>query len=305
MFFHLWRLVFAISLILFPPIAATTHAADASTNKPKEKLRALIIDGQNNHDWKTTTPLLRKVLESSGRFTVDVATSPPAGQPMTDFHPRFGNCRVVISNYNGAHWSAATEKDFVKFVAGGGGFVTVHAANNSFPDWPEYNHMIGVGGWGGRNEKVGPRVYVDDQGDTVRDRKPGNGGHHGQQHEFQIKTRDAHHPIVRGLPPVWLHTKDELYDSLRGPAEDLHILATAYSAPDKGGTGHNEPMLMTVEYGKGRVFHTALGHADYSINCVGFITTFQRGAEWAATGKVTIPVPKDFPTADKSKSISK
>jgi type 1 glutamine amidotransferase len=109
---------------------------------------------------------------------------------------------------------------------------------------------------------------------------------------------------MKGLPSVWLHTRDELYDKLRGPADGMHILATAYSAPDKQGTGRHEPMLMTIDYGKGRVFHTALGHADYSVNCVGFITTFTRGTEWAATGKVTIPVPKEFPTEDKSLSVA-
>jgi type 1 glutamine amidotransferase len=266
-------------------------------------LKALIVDGQNNHDWKTTTPLLQKALESSGRFTVDVATAPPAGQLIKEFRPKFKDYDVVVSNYNGERWPATTEKDFDAYVAGGGGFVTVHAADNSFPDWPEYNRMIGVGGWGGRNEKAGPHVFVDKDGDMVRDKSPGNGGHHGQQHEFQIRTRDARHPIMRGLPDAWMHTKDELYDSLRGPAESMHVLATAYSAPEQGGTGKHEPMLMIVEYGKGRIFHTALGHADYSMNCVGFVTTLQRGAEWAATGKVTIPVPKDFPTAEKSHSL--
>ncbi len=293
----------SIGILLIVAVIATGKVADLRRNKPKEKLRALIVDGQNNHDWKTTTPLLRKALESSGRFKVDIATSPPAGQDMSGFRPRFADYDVVVSNYNGERWPAQTEKDFEAYVAGGGGFVTVHAANNAFAAWPEYNRIIGLGGWGGRNEKSGPRVYVDKSGDFVRDKSAGAGGHHGQQHEFQIRTRDARHPIMRGLPPLWMHTKDELYDSLRGPAEELHILATAYSAPEQGGTGRNEPMLMTVEYGKGRVFHTVLGHADYSMNGVGFITTFQRGAEWAATGKVTIPVPKDFPTADKSQSI--
>jgi type 1 glutamine amidotransferase len=294
----------AALLIIFAILAGNGagHAATAA-RKPSEKLRALIIDGQNNHDWKTTTPLLRKALESSGRFTVDVATSPPAGNDMSGFRPKFSEYDVVVSNYNGAPWPAATKKDLEAYVAGGGGFVVVHAADNAFPEWPEYNHMIGVGGWGGRNEKSGPHVYIDKQGDLVRDHSPGPGGHHGQQHEFQVRTRDARHLIMRGLPSVWMHTKDELYDTLRGPAEDLHILAMAYSAPDKGGTGRNEPVLMITEYGKGRVFHTTLGHADYSMNGVGFITTFQRGAEWAATGKVTIPVPKNFPTADKSESI--
>jgi len=293
----------AIATIVFV-LQANTQAADKpktkSEDKPKKIIRALIIDGQNNHDWKSTTPLLKQALESSGRFKVDVATAPGAKEDNSNFKPRFSDYKVVISNYNGKRWPESTEKGFAGYVANGGGFVTVHAADNSFPGWPEYNRIIGVGGWEGRTEKSGPRLYLDDQSDVVRDKSPGRGGHHGQQHEFQIRSRDTHHPVTRGIPALWLHTKDELYDSLRGPAESLHVLATAYSDPNQGGTGHNEPVLMTIEYGKGRVFHTVLGHADYSMNCVGFVTTFTRGAEWAATGEVTIPVPGNFPTADKS-----
>ncbi len=267
-----------------------------------QKLRVLIIDGQNNHDWEVTTPILKNILESSGRFTVDVATSPPAGSDMRKFRPKFADYDVVVSNYNGDRWSPATEKAFESYVKNGGGFVSVHAANNAFPEWPEYNRMIGLGGWYGRTEKHGPYVYLDDGGKVVRDTSAGAGGHHGPQHEFQIRARDAEHPIMRGLPPLWMHTKDELYDQLRGPAEDLHILATAYSSPRYEGTSRHEPMLMTLRYGNGRVFHTVLGHADYSMKCVGFVTTLQRGTEWAATGKVTIPVPKDFPTAEETRS---
>ncbi len=267
-----------------------------------QKLRVLIIDGQNNHDWEVTTPILKNILESSGRFTVDVATSPPAGSDMRKFRPKFADYDVVVSNYNGDRWSPATETAFESYVKNGGGFVSVHAANNAFPEWPEYNRMIGLGGWYGRTEKHGPYVYLDDGGKVVRDTSAGAGGHHGPQHEFQIRARGAEHPIMRGLPPLWMHTKDELYDQLRGPAEDLHILATAYSSPRYEGTSRHEPMLMTLQYGNGRVFHTVLGHADYSMKCVGFVTTLQRGTEWAATGKVTIPVPKDFPTAEETRS---
>jgi len=136
----------------------------------------------------------------------------------------------------------------------------------------------------------------------IRDESPGRCGGHGEQHEFVIVTRDAEHAIMQGVPQEWLHTKDELYDTLRGPAKNLKVLATAFSAPETGGTGRDEPMLMVIGYGKGRVFHTTLGHADYSMYCVGFKTTLLRGTEWAATGKVTIPIPEDFPTAGKSSS---
>src|SRR5439155_14809332 len=117
-----------------------------------------------------------------------------------------------------------------------------------------------------------------------------------------METRAPAHPIMRGLPAHWMHVKDELYDRLRGPAENVTVLASAFSAKEQSGSGEDEPLLMAVSYGRGRVFHTALGHnngPDISAQkCVGFITTLHRGVEWAATGKVTQKVPADFPTAD-------
>ena len=189
---------------------------------------------------------------------------------------------------------------FDEYVKSGKGFVTVHAADNSFSNWPSYNRMIGLGGWGGRTEKSGPYVYYEDDHKLVRDTSKGRGGGHGPQHEFAVVIRDPEHPITKGLPRVWMHTKDELYQQLRGPADQMKVLATALAATDKRGSGRHEPMLMTIDYGKGRVFHTTLGHDTYSMECVGFVSTLQRGTEWAATGKVTIPAPKDFPTATKA-----
>jgi uncharacterized protein len=263
-----------------------------------EPIKALIIDGQNNHDWKATTPVLKTILEETGLFGVEVATAPGKSVEMSSFKPAFGKYRLLISNYNGEPWSQETQEAFVKYLRGGGGLVVVHAADNSFPEWPEYNEMIGVGGWGGRNEKSGPYLRLRG-GQFVHDTTPGVGGHHGAQHAFVMQTRDSMHPITQGLPAQWMHAKDELYDRLRGPALNVTVLASAYSDPKTGGTGEHEPLLFVLKYGQGRVFHTALGHSVESLKCVGFATTFQRGAEWAATGNVTQKVPDNFPGADK------
>jgi len=269
-----------------------------------DKLSVLLVDGQNNHKWEVTSPILIDILESTGRFHVDRATSPPKGEDMSSFRPNFADYDVVVSNYNGTLWSEQTRKDFVAYVKNEGGFVSVHAANNSFPEWPEYNQIIGLGGWGGRTEASGPYIRFRD-GEVVRDNTPGRGGSHGSRHEFVVTTFDEDHPIMKGLPAKWMHCEDELYDRLRGPARNLNVLATAYSDPETRGSGEVEPMLMTLEYGEGRVFHTVLGHDTVAMSSVGFQVTLQRGTEWAATGKVTLTdVPKNFPSESKCETRS-
>ncbi|HMO87050.1 MAG TPA: ThuA domain-containing protein [Lacipirellulaceae bacterium] len=268
-----------------------------------ERLRVLILDGENaHHDWRTTTPLLQRMLRESGRFEADIATIPEGEEAAKFAPPDFDRYDAVLSNYNSQHLPAPEfQQAFLDYVHGGGGLVVVHAANNSWAQWPEFNRLSGLGGWYGRDERWGPYVYYrDDQ--LVRDDSPGRCGHHGPQHEYVVRTRMSDHPIMQGLPLAWLHAKDELYDSLRGPAENMTVLATAYSDSEFAGTGRDEPMLVTLTHGEGRVFHTVMGHADYSMRCVGFITTLLRGTEWAATGEVTIAVPDDFPAEDRTSS---
>jgi type 1 glutamine amidotransferase len=294
------------------------------------KLKALIIDGQNNHTvWPKSTIMMKQYLEDTGLFEVDIDRTrfiwkssrekdflPLAGvggtedlkAPKTDpdFNPSFEKYDVVISNFGwkAADWPEATQKALEVYMSKGGGFVSVHAANNSFPKWEEYNKMIGLGGWGGRSEKDGPYVYYDNEGELVRDTSAGGSGAHGPQHLIPITVRVADHPITQGMPKVWLTTKDECYAKLRGPAENMTILATGKDMSGKAPTDRHEPILMVVDYGKGRVFHTTLGHDDYSIEGVGFLISFTRGVEWAATGKVTQPIPSDFPTSENASSRS-
>jgi len=281
------------------------------------KYKALVITGQNNHNWKASNPLLKQLLDQTGLFTTDIIITPGKGGDMNTFNPEFSKYSVVVLDYNGDSWSEKTKAAFLSFVSNGGGVVVYHAADNSFPEWKEYNEIIGLGGWGNRNEKSGPYVYYRGN-DIVRDdTSKGIGGTHGARSEFMVRTRNLDHPITKGLPANWMHGNDELYSLLRGPALNMEILATAFSptrepnpapgaaapaaTPARGTrrAGRDEPVLMTIKYGKGRIFHTVLGHADEgggpAMQCVGFIITFQRGAEWVASGTVTQPVPVDFP----------
>ncbi|WP_143873485.1 ThuA domain-containing protein [Catenovulum sediminis] len=306
-----------LSLIVLSACSNLTEKANDETQV--KMLKALIIDGQNNHVvWPMSTMMMKRYLEDSGRFTVDIERTKYTwnynkfgpqyplndGKKYTEHHPtktdpqfspQFEKYDVVISNFGWktADWPQQTKQNFENYMKNGGGFVVIHAANNAFPNWLEYNKMIGLGGWGGRNESHGPYVYYDKDNKLVRDTRKGNGGGHGKQVEFTVTTRAENHPIMQGIPTSWLHTRDELYVKLRGPAENMTVLATAY---DTQKTHRHEPVLMAIDYHQGRIFHSTLGHAKPAFESVGFIATLQRGTEWAATGKVTIPVPEDFPT---------
>lgn len=273
---------------------ALAHAA--------EPVRVMILDGESAgpyHRWQTTTPVLKKELDETGLFTVDVVTAPPRGADTRGFAPEFTRYGVVVLNYDAPdeRWPTALKQRFEAYMKSGGGLVVVHAADNAFPGWRAYNEMIGIGGWRDRTESAGAFWYVRD-GRVVSDTTPGRAGSHGLRVPFAITVRAADHPITRGLPRVWMHQGDELYARLRGPGQDMTVLASAYSDPSNQGSGRDEPQLIVVRYGRGRIFHTTLGHDVNGLSSVDFVTTFQRGTEWAATGVVTQKVPASFPTAD-------
>ena len=262
--------------------------------------KTLIITGQNNHNWKASSPILKQILDETGMFMAEIMTSPEKGGDMNTFNPDFSKYKLVVLDYNGDSWSDKTNTAFLEYVKNGGGVVIYHAADNSFPAWKEYNEMIGLGGWGNRTGKDGPYVYYK-RNELVIDTSAGIGGSHGKRREFIVTNRVTDHPITKGLPVRWFHGNDELYSQLRGPAKNMQVLATAFAdSATGGGTMRDEPMLMVISYEKGKIFHTAMGHADEgggpAMQCVGFITTLQRGAEWAVTGNVTQPVPFDFPS---------
>ncbi|MCX5648882.1 MAG: ThuA domain-containing protein, partial [Planctomycetota bacterium] len=256
-----WFLLAAVVGLL----AAFASPAPASA---AEKIGVLIIDGQNVHDWKATTPPIKAMLEKTGKFTVDVLTSPAALAKDTDDAAKAAN-------------KTAWEKfkpDFSKYQV----VLSYHFAVAAFKEWDAYNQMIGMG-W--KPAEFGEGLALDDSGKEVRRAKgEGAGGSHGSAHPFEVIVRDKDHPIMKGLPEKWQHTSDELYGSLRGPAKDMHILCTAFSVKDndkqKAGTEMHEPMAWTVPFGKGRVFVTVLGHAVPETTAPDTTILLERGAEW-------------------------
>ena len=287
---HFGKLFFVVFSLLL--------AYTVSARKP---IKTLLITGQNNHNWQVSHVVLKQILENSGRFDVDFVLSPEQGKDMSGFVLDFSPYQLVVLDYNGDSWPEETNRRFLEYVQNGGGVVIYHAADNAFSKWPEFNRICALGGWEGRNENSGPYVYWKD-GKLVKDSSAGPGGSHGRQHEYVLNGRDKVHPVVKGLPLKWRHAKDELYDRMRGPGNIRDILYTAYSDKETNGSGREEPLVFTVDYGNARIFHTMLGHAgattedNIAMQCTGFQVLLLRGAEWAATGKVTQKVPKDFPT---------
>ena len=227
--------------------------------KENTTYKTLIITGQNNHNWKASSPVLKQILDETGLFDSEIMITPDKGGDMATFNPDFSKYKLVVLDYNGDSWSDRTNAGFVDYVKNGGGVVIYHAADNSFPGWKEYNEMTGLGGWDGRNEKDGPYVYYKDNR-LVTDTSSGTGGSHGKRREFLVRTRITDHPVTKGLPGAWFHGNDELYSQLRGPAKNMQILATAFAdSAAGGGTMRDEPMLMVISYGQGKDFSYGYG----------------------------------------------
>lgn len=239
-----------------------------------EPVRVLILSGQNNHAWQETTPVLKRILEESGRFAVEVTDAPQGitAESLKDFD-------VILSNWNGwddaavKEWPEAARSALMEFVKGGKGFVSVHAGTSSFYDWPEYQELA-MASW-----------------------KIGETGH-GKRHAFPVKLTPEDHPITRGMLPF--ETFDELWHGV--PIQpDARVLATAYSSKDSNGSGNDEPMVMVREFGKGRGVNILLGHDVQAMETPSFGVLLSRGVEWAATNEVTLPARKmEWAQADGS-----
>jgi type 1 glutamine amidotransferase len=272
----------------------------AQTKKP---VNVLIVDGFSNHDWKQTSNLTKRILEESGLFKVEIFTIPLDSTMQAAWWPAFKKYAVVIQNTNNIQnqalrWPRSVEKDLEDYVRNGGSLYVLHSGNNAFAHWKEYDKMIGMG-W--RDKTTGYALEIDGNRNIVRiPPGEGNGTSHGNRFNAVIQILNRH-PINKGYPNVWKTASTEVYNYPRGPAENLTVLSFAY---DSSATHKMWPVEWVVRYGKGHVYNSSMGHLwkdeiyPLSYRCIGFQTTMIRVTEWLATGKVTYPVPLNFPTAD-------
>ncbi len=255
--------MFASSLVLAASFASTPAAA------PLPPIHALLITGHNNHNWQYTSRVHKETLEGTGRFVVDITDDPATTLASADLLKQY---QVFVLDYNDSQapkrWGDAAEKNFAAAVQGGVGICAIHAADNAFNGWKEYEQMLGLM-W-----------------------REGTG--HGAYHEFNVAIVDKDHPITKGLSDFKMHP-DELYHKLVNSQKTTpHLLMQAMD-DGQGGSNQIEPMAFTLEFGKGRIFATPLGHvwtndqkSKKSVLDGQFKVLVCRGAEWAATGAVTL-----------------
>lgn len=277
----------------------------ASAQSHSDKLNVLIVDGFSNHDWMQTSLVVKTILEGSNLFRVDISTAPsePGDVNWKNWRPKFEEYDVVIQNTNNIHnknirWPKEVETDLEEYLQKGGGLFILHSANNAFPEWEEYNLMIGLG-WRSKDEGIALQVNNDKKIIKIPAGE-GKSTYHGPRNDEIIYILN-NHPINKGFPNEWKTPDMELYKFARGPAKNLTILS--YAKDDE--TNINWPVEWVISYGKGRVYNSSMGHLwkgdsyPISYRCVGFQTTLIRATEWLATGKTSYHIPDNFPSQNK------
>src|SRR6266567_3602025 len=126
-------------------VASLTWCAAAQPPKTA-KLQVLIVTGQNGHDWRGTTPLLREELEQTGRFEVRVTEEFRGAGPDTLAPYDL----VVLNYYDGKkpplRWGDRADAALLDFVRSGKGIVIYHFSVAAFDGWPEFEKMS-AGNW--------------------------------------------------------------------------------------------------------------------------------------------------------------
>ncbi len=223
------------------------------------KKRVLLFGGGGVHDHKTICPVLKGYLECDDRYVIDHVTE--------DYDvllaSRLEGYDLLVMYHTGKTLTTEQASGMTGAVAAGMGFVGIHGAADSFKTSPEYIAMIG----GVFKGHPFTRDYLISLCDPT----------------FGIVAVHDH-PILEKFEgyvvkdwekwPVFEYmVTDEQYLLDYDPRN--RILATALFK------GVAQPVAWARQWGKGRVFYSAVGHHLQAIESYFFTTIFKGGAAWA------------------------
>ena len=250
---------FMAVILAGPPFLLSQESTGAAGSDQKQAAQVLIITGIDHpaHDWRQTAPVLAEVLGKDSRLQVRTIEDPQFLD--SSAIQRYDVIVLHFMNWEQPAPADAARANLREFVRGGKGLFIVHFGCGAFQDWPEFRNLAG-------------RVWDP------------NARAHDPQGPFRVDITNAEHPITRGMKSF--DTEDELYTCLTGD-RPVKLLATAKSKVD----GKDYPMAFVSEYGKGRVFHSALGHDAKAISNPNVAELFRRGCAWAA-GLAVVPTSR-------------
>jgi type 1 glutamine amidotransferase len=210
-------------------LAGAAPVAASPAAKPKRLLVVTVTKGFRHSD---SIPVAERIIgelgAKSGKFTVDyVRTDEEMAQKMT---------AEALKNVDGVFFASTTgdlplpDRDaFLKWLEGGKGFAGAHAAADTFHGFPPYIAMLG-----GEFETHGPQV------------------------EVECLVDDSKHPATRMIAGS-VKVFDEIYIYKSYDRSKVHLLLGMDKHPNTKVPGHH-PIAWNKEFGKGKVFYTALGH---------------------------------------------
>ena len=248
----MWR---AMGVLALMGIAAASSCLAAEAAQQPAQIRVLLISGDDvsAHSWREMSETTREILVASGRFDVRVCEDPLILESQTALKA-YGVIVFTIYSQRVPVMGDQAQENLLSFVKGGKGLFVQHLASASFPQWEEFGRLCG-------------RRWV-----------MGTSGH-GPRGDIQAKVVTQEHPITAGMSDFT--TNDELYAKLQGTGP-IHVLVQADSDWSKA----TEPLVFTLDYGKGRTVHNAFGHDRKALMTPMVQRIITRGVEWAATGKV-------------------
>lgn len=267
----------------------------AAAEYEPSSIRTLVITGAapyGYHPWEKNIELIEPRLKALGLDSIEYHIARGL-EDWRKWDGDYSNYDAVVIIY---YWSQAPEAELEKldrYVRDGGALAVVHSSLAGFWNQDTFDRWTGIA-YREHDPYYGHNLAFDESGKRiVRSPGEGDGSAHAPIETFRIQTHNPDHPIMKGLPETWMQSEDELYYNLRGPNTNLNVLAVA-EAPD----GTYAPQAWVRDYDRGRIFCLTPGHHEPGASSVGFNTLLARGIEWAATGKVSIRVPANFPGED-------